>query len=73
MGPRAARMKATDEVETNTRKSISRLNAAKNIEDKQADGDYENSIDHSNPSKGKSGYMEIPTDYRARKRRASGR
>jgi hypothetical protein len=55
------------------KKSIRRLNAAKNIEDKQADGDYENSIDHSNPSKGKSGYMEIPTDYRARKRRASGR
>ena len=55
------------------KKSIRRLNAAKNIEDKQADGDYENSIDHSNPSKGKSGYMEIPTDYRARRRRASGR
>ena len=55
------------------KKSIRRLNAAKNIEDKQADGDYENSIDHSNPTKGKSGYMEVPTDYRARKRRASGR
>ena len=55
------------------KKSIARLNAAKNIEDKQADSDYENSIDHSNPSKGKSGYMEVPTDYRARKRRASGR
>lgn len=74
MGPRAARRQATDEVETNTRKSISRLNAAKNIEDKQADGDYENSIDHSKPyGKGKSGYMEVPTDYRARRRRASGR
>ena len=71
------------------KKSIRRLNSAKNIEDKQADGDYENSIDHSNPTlkisvagrstkitdsnKGKSGYMEVPTDYRARKRRASGR
>jgi hypothetical protein len=55
------------------KKSINRMNAAKNIEDKQADGDYENSIDHSNPTKGKSGYMEVPTDYRARKRRASGR
>ena len=74
MGPRAARRQATDEVETNTRKSISRLNAAKNIEDKQADGDYENSIDHSKPyGKGKSGYMEVPTDYRARNRRARGR
>ncbi len=56
-----------------SKKSINRMNAAKNIEDKQADGDYENSIDHSNPSKGKSGYMEVPTDHRARKRRASGR
>ena len=55
------------------KKSIRRLNAAKNIEDRQAEGDYENSIDHSNPSKGKSGYMEVPTDYRARRRRASGR
>jgi len=56
------------------KKSISRLNAAKNIEDKQADGDYENPIDHSKPyGKGKSGYMEVPTDYRARRRRASGR
>jgi hypothetical protein len=55
------------------KKSIRRLNAAKNIEDKQADGDYENPIDLSNTSKGKSGYMEVPTDYRARKRRASGR
>jgi hypothetical protein len=74
MGPRAARRQATDEVETNTRKSISRLNAAKNIEDKQADGDYENPIDHSKPyGKGKSGYMEVPTDYRARNRRARGR
>ena len=74
MGPRAARRQATDEVETNTRKSISRLNAAKNIEDKQADGDYENTIDHSKPyGKGKSGYMEVPTDYRARNRRARGR
>ena len=73
MGPRAARRQATDEVETNTRKSIRRLNAAKNIEDRQAEGDYENSIDHSNPSKGKSGYMEVPTDYRARNRRARGR
>jgi len=56
------------------KKSINRMNAAKNIEVKQADGDYENSIDHSKPyGKGKSGYMEVPTDYRARKRRASGR
>lgn len=54
------------------KKSINRLNAAKNIEDKQAAGDYENSIDHSR-SRGKSGYMEVPTDYRARKRRASAR
>ena len=71
------------------KKSINRMNAANDVEDKQADGDYENSIDHSNPTlkisvagrstkitnsnKGKSGYMEVPTDYRARKRRASGR
>jgi hypothetical protein len=71
------------------KKSISRLNAAKDAEDNQADGDYENSVDPSNPTlkisvagrstkitnsnKGKSGYMEVPTDYRARKRRASGR
>jgi hypothetical protein len=55
------------------KKSIMRLNAAKNIEDRQADSDYENAIDHSNPTKGKSGYMEVPTDYRARRRRASGR
>ena len=55
------------------KKSIRRLNAAKNIEDKQAEGGYEDPIDHSNPTKGKSGYMEVPTDYRARKRRASGR
>ena len=74
MGPRAARRQATDEVETNTIKSISRLNAAKNIEDTQADGDYENPIDHSKPyGKGKSGYMEVPTDYRARNRRARDR
>ena len=71
------------------KKSISRLNAAKDAEDNQADGDYENSVDPSNPTlkisvagrstkitnsnKGKSGYMEVPTDYHARKRRASGR
>jgi hypothetical protein len=56
------------------KKSINRMNAAKNIEVKQADGDYENSIDHSKPyGKGKSGYMEVPTDYRARNRRARGR
>ena len=55
------------------KKSITRLTAAKNIENKQAEGDYENPIDHSNPYKGLSGYMEVPTDYRARKRRASGR
>jgi hypothetical protein len=55
------------------KKSINRLNAEKNIEHKQADGDYENSIDHSRRGKGKSGYMEVPTDYRARRRRASGR
>ena len=62
----------SDTIEAN-KKSIRRLNAAKNIEDKQADGNHENSIDHSNPSKGKSGYMEVPTDHRARRRRASGR
>jgi hypothetical protein len=69
-----ARRQAASEFETNAKKSNRRLNAAKNIEDKQADGDYENPIDHSKPyGKGKSGYMEVPTDYRARKRRASGR
>ena len=57
-----------------SKRSINRMNAAKNIEVKQADGDYENSIDHSKPyGKGKSGYMEVPTDYRARNRRARGR
>ena len=55
------------------KKSIGRLNADPNVERTQEEDDYENPIDHSNPTRGTSGYMEVPTDYRARKRRASGR
>jgi len=72
------------------KKSIRRLNADPDVENKQADGEYENSVDHSNPNttikkvgnrsivmssphRDPSGYMEVPTDYRARRRRASGR
>jgi len=61
-----------ERIEAN-KKRIRRLNAAKNIEQKQVDSDYENSIDFSRPGMGKSGYMEVPTDYRVRKRRSSGR
>jgi hypothetical protein len=67
MGKRTARAQASDEVDTNLRKSIFRLNA-----DPNADVNSNDQHD-SVSSMSKAGYDEVPTDYRARKRRASGR
>lgn len=61
MGSRSARAQAAQEVEGNAKKSIRNLNVDPNSEVKYGyDTDRE-------------GYREVPTDYRARKRRASGR
>ena len=70
MSTRSARAQASDEVNTNLKKSINRLNAQPNVELKHLD--YENPIDHTS-SDSLSGYRQVPTDYRARRRRASGR
>ena len=56
---REARRRAVDEFETNARKSAERLNAMPNTSDVP---EYDSHF-----------YKEVPTDYRARKRRASGR
>jgi hypothetical protein len=49
-------------------RSIKRLNAIKNAGVKHGDHKVDFTTSDSN-----SGYREVPTDYRARKRRASGR
>lgn len=50
------------------RKNISRLNAKPNVGTPEKDGQY-----HVDPEDKTSYYPQVPTDYRARKRRASGR
>lgn len=54
------------ELTKQARKSAERMNAIKNVEVKYGYDDDNTSIDRE-------GYREVPTDYRARRRRASGR
>ena len=67
-GSRSARRQSEAEFESNAKKSVTRLNAKPNTGDPSSDHQY-----HLGPEDKTSYYPEVPTDYRARKRRASGR
>jgi hypothetical protein len=59
---RSAREQSAREVEKNTKKSLKNLNSDPNVE-----------VKHGYEDTDRAGYRSVPTDYRARKRRASGR